>query len=118
MSLKDQFLSLQSKLKIEPVTIEGMTEPVYVRTLTGRERDAFEASCFQQKGKNREINTENLRAKLLVRSICDADGQRLFTDADVNLLGNMPADVLDTLFAKAQELSGLGTKDVEEMVGN
>lgn len=118
MNLKDQFLALQNKLKIESVKVDGMTDPVYVRTLTGRERDAFEASCFQQKGKDRVLNTENLRAKLLVRSICDASGERLFTDADVVLLGNMPSDVLDTLFAKAQELSGLGAKDVEEMVGN
>jgi hypothetical protein len=118
MNLKEQFLALQGKLKCEPVLIEGMSAPVYIRTMTGRERDAFEASCFQQKGKTRELNMENLRAKLLVRSICDADGTRLFTDADVNLLGNMPADVLDVLFAKAQELSGLASKDVEEMVGN
>jgi hypothetical protein len=118
MTLKEQFLALKSRLKIEAVKIDGMAEPVYVRTLTGRERDAFESSCFMTKGKNRELNTENLRAKLLVRSICDADGQRLFADADVVLLGDMPADVLDALFAKAQELSGLGTKDVEEMVGN
>jgi len=118
MSLKEAFLALKSNLKIEAVSIAGMAEPVYVRAMTGRERDAFESSCFQQRGKNRELNTENLRAKLLVRAICTKDGERLFSDAEVSVLGDMPAAVLDELFTVAQRLSGLAQADVEDMVGN
>lgn len=118
MNLKDQLLALKGRIKVEAVQIDGMTEPVFVKTMTGKERDAFEASCFVQKGKNREFNTQNLRAKLLTRTICDAEGVRLFGDHEADLLGDMPSDVLDALFTAAQKLSGLAASDVEEMVGN
>lgn len=118
MSLRDNLLALKSRLTIEEVAVDGLAEPVYIRTLTGRERDAFESACFTQRGKTRVLNTDNIRAKLLVRSICDKDGVRVFTDADVDAIGDMPASVLDELFTVAQRLSGLSSTDVEELAGN
>ena len=116
--IRESFLALKNNLKIEAVTVEGMAEPIHVRTLNGRERDAFENSCFKGKGKNRELSTENIRAKLLVRSICNADGTRIFGEHETELLGELPANVLDKLFTIAQTLSGLGQDDIEEIAGN
>lgn len=115
---KNGILSLASRLRVEPVTIEGVADPIFLRTLTGRERDGFEQSCFTQKGKDRVMNTENIRAKLLVRSICDDKGVRLFQDGEADSLGGIPADILDILFSKAQKMSGLAPSDVEELAGN
>jgi len=117
-TLKDSILALRSRLKVEAVKVDGLEEPVFVRTLTGRERDGFETACFVQKGKQRTLNTENIRAKLLVRAICDKDGARVFTDNDTDALGDIPASALDALFSVAQRLSGLSSEDVEEMAGN
>ena len=108
-------LSLRSTVNIEPVTVAGLELPVHVRGLTGRERDSFENACFQQRGKQRVLSTENIRAKLLVRSICDDKGVRLFQDSDEAELGGLPAQTLDMLFTIAQKLSGLGATDVEEL---
>ena len=115
---KTGILSLASRLRVEPVTIDGVAEPIFIRTLTGRERDGFEQSCFTQKGKDRVLSTENIRAKLLVRSICDEKGVRLFQDNEAEQLGGIPADILDILFTKAQKMSGLAPSDVEELAGN
>jgi len=115
---KAAILGLTSRLKIESVAIDGLPEPLYLRTLTGRERDAFENGCFTQRGKDRVMNTDNIRAKLLVRSICNEQGERLFADNEAEALGNIPADILDTLFAKAQAMSGLAPADIEELKGN
>jgi len=115
---KQTILALKSRLKVEPVEIDGLDAPIFVRGLNGRERDGFENACFQQRGKQRVMTTENIRAKLLVRAICDDQGARLFTDADENDLGTIPADILDRLFTVAQKLSGLAAGDIEEMTGN
>jgi len=115
---KATILGLTSRLKIEPVAIDGLSEPLFLRTLTGRERDAFENGCFTQRGKDRVLTTDNIRAKLLVRSICNEQGERLFADNEAEALGNIPADILDTLFAKAQAMSGLAPTDIEELKGN
>jgi len=116
---REKILSLKGKLKIEAVTVAGLPEPICVKTLNGRERDAFENSCFKGKGKNRELSTENIRSKLLVRSICDcATGERLFGEHETEVLGDLPADVLDVLFTKAQILSGLAQADIEAIAGD
>ena len=118
MSTRDKLLALKNNLKIEAVTVEGMT--IFVRTLTGRERDAFENSCFSGKGKYREMNTDNIRAKLLVRSICNGatDGSRVFSDDETDALGELPASVLDALFTVAQKLSGLGATEMDELASS
>ena len=115
---KATILGLKSRLKIEAVAIDGLDTAIYVRGRTGKERDGFENACFHQRGKQRVMSTENIRAKLLVRSICDEAGERMFADTDESDLGSIPADILDKLFGVAQNLSGLGTKDIEEIEGN
>ena len=115
---KTSILGLASRLRIEAVTVEGISDPIYLRTLTGRERDGFENACFSQRGKDRVLSTENIRAKLLCRSICDEKGVRLFSDMEADALGVIPADILDTLFTKSQKMSGLAPNDIEELSGN
>lgn len=118
MNTKETILSLVKQVTIEAVTVKGLKDPIHVKSLTGKERDSFESACFVQKGKNRQLNTENIRSKLLVRAICTAKGERIFIDTDIEALGNIPADVLDKLFTVAQKLSGLAQDDIEEIAGN
>jgi hypothetical protein len=115
---KAAILGLKSRLIIEAVKVDGLELPISVRGLTGRERDSFENACFTQRGKNRVMTTENIRAKLLVRAICDEKGERLFTDHEEGELGAIPAQVLDSLFGVAQRLAGLAPTDIEEMTGD
>ncbi len=90
---------------------------VWVKGLSGSERDAFEVSLLQGKGKNREVNLRNLRAKLVARScVADANGGgRLFTETDVTALGGKSAAALNRVFTAAQHISGLTEEDVEEL---
>ena len=54
----------------EKVTIPQWGGDVFVRTLSGSERDQFEQSCVQSKGKNKDLNLQNIRARLCVLTIC------------------------------------------------
>ena len=88
---------------------------VRLRSLTGAERDAYEQSLVQTRGKSREMNLRNARAKLVALCAVDENGNRLFTDADVNALGKKNAKPLDRLFDVARRLSGLTEDDVDRL---
>jgi hypothetical protein len=91
---------------------------VLVRELRGRERDEWEASLAVQHGKQMVPDVANMRAKLVARSVVGEDGEPLFSQQDVNALGELSAAALDRVFEVAARLSGLNEKDLEEMQGN
>jgi len=64
------------------------------------------------------MDYSDLRAKLIVRSIVDGDGNRVFTDMDVRALGRKSASALQRIFEVCQRLSRLTDEDVDELVGN
>jgi hypothetical protein len=105
-------------LGFEEMEVPEWGGSVRVRTMTGAERDAFESEIYEMKGESVKFNRENFRARLLVRTIADEKNDRLFSDADIAVLGKKSARVLDRLFAIAQKLNGISAADREEMVKN
>lgn len=99
----------------EVVSIGALGGDVLVRGMTGRERDAFEMSCFEGRGKKRDFNMKDVRAKLVAYCCIDEAGNRLFSDSDVEAISNVRADVVDKLFATAQKLSGMREEDLDEL---
>lgn len=99
----------------EVVVVKELGGEVIVRGMTGIERDAFESSCFEGRGKKRDFNMRNLRAKLVAYCCVDEQGHRLFSDEDVIALGQVRADVIDRLFGVAQRLSGMNDGDIDEL---
>ena len=114
---RDAILEAQD-LQHEEVYIPEWGGSVRVRTLTGAERDAFEQSIVDQRGKDTRMNLRNIRAKLVALTVVDGVGKRLFCDADAKLLGQKSASALDKIFDVAQRLSGLRDEDVEELAKN
>ena len=89
---------------------------LYVRGLTGTERDSFEQSIMNSTAKGKERKIENLRAQLVVRAACNEDGTPIFNAGDVKNLGNKSAAALDRVYGAAAKLSGLSAEDAEELV--
>lgn len=118
-----QLLSKEQILTANDLTHEDIEVPewggrVRVRMMTGTERDQFEEEVFQVKGKDVRQNLKNFRTRLLVRTIINEDGSRMFTDKEIEILGQKAARPIDTVFAAAQRINGMGAKDVEEMTKN
>jgi len=111
---KSQILEVQD-IEIEQVDVPEWAGHVFVKGMTGLERDTFEASIVQQRGKDARVNMVNIRAKLAAQTICDEDGVRLFTDKDVHELGKKSANALQRVFDVAQRLSGITGDDIEEL---
>jgi len=100
------------------VAIPQWNGDVYVRTLSGTERDSFEQSCITNRGKDKEMNLENIRARLAVLTVCDEKGERLFQHKDIEALGKKSSKALDLIFDVAQRLNGLGKDDLDDLAGN
>jgi hypothetical protein len=99
----------------ETVKVPELNGDVIVQGMSGAQRDAWEASLVEGRGKRRKMNTANIRAKLVAQCCVDSDGKRLFSDEDVEALGTARVDVLNRLFGVAQKLSGVSDEDVDEL---
>ncbi len=107
MLTREQILQCDD-LPRETVQVPEWGGEVLVRTMTGTDRDTFEASLIGKEGR-----LENVRARLVSLALCDVEGHRLLSDADVSVLGGKSAKALDRVFAVAQRLNGIGSDQVE-----
>lgn len=111
---RDQILQVKD-LKFDEIECPEWGGSVRIRSMTGVERDAFEQAIV---GSDKKANFNNIRAKLVAMVSVDAEGKRLFTDADLKALGEKNAAPLNRLFTAAQRLSGLTEADVEAAAKN
>ena len=105
---KDAILAADD-LPRETVHVSEWGGDVYVRTMSGTDRDAFETSLIAREGE-RDGRMENVRARLVALTLCDEAGARLFEDGEIAALGRKSARALDRVFAVAQRLNGIGTE--------
>ena len=91
---------------------------VRLRSITVKERDAYEASLFEQRGRDRKMNLDNARAKLIILCAVDGEGSRLFTKEDLTALARKSAKPMDRLYDAARKLCGISDEDAEELVAD
>ena len=122
MSLtKDQILSCQDRQIEKVLTPEwGEDGHIYVLSLTGKERDRFEAGSVLKDRKSGEydVKMDNLRARLVTMTACTESGELLFSRDDVKQLGQRNAAVISRIYDVAARLSGITKQDLEELVKN
>jgi hypothetical protein len=114
---RDEILAVNDlKTETVPVPEWGAGVAVIVRSLTGAERDTYEAEMLGQasgEGEDRQYDLGNIRAKLAARTIVDEAGKRLFSEADVVALGEKNASALDRVAEVARRLSRISAADVK-----
>ena len=88
---------------------------VGIRVMTGKERDAYEASIL---GDNNRQNLVNIRSRMLVKCLTGDDGKRLFADGQVDILAAKSGAVLSRLFEIAQSHNGMTQDDINQLMGN
>ena len=80
---KEQILGA-ADLEHRDVAVPEWGGTVRVRCMTGEERDAYESALYN----GDKVNLDNVRARLLVLTVIDEQGARLFADeADIAALG-------------------------------
>ncbi len=113
---KEQILAAQD-LPTEDVDVPEWGGSVRLRTLSGAERDRWEESRIEQRGKSRKTNYQNITASLIALCAVDSEGKRLFSEAEVHALGRKSAKVLGRLFDACRRLNGLSEEEVEQLAG-
>lgn len=114
---KEQILAIRD-IKIEEFYVPEWDGSIYIKTMTAEERDKFEEAIFIKDSGKRKTDLSGLRAKLCAFVICDEEGKRLFSDAEVEALGKKSGAALTRIFEKAQEISSMREDDIEEMAKN
>ena len=114
MALNKEQILAKKDLPLEEVEILEWGGSVFVKTMNGEERDDFELSVIDEKHKGK-MNLENIRAKLCAKTICDKDGNRLFSDKEVFALSKKSASALSRIFVVAQKLNGLSPESQEQI---
>lgn len=84
---------------------------MFLRVISSRERDQLESEISAG---SKSGNLSNIRAKLVVRSLSDEAGKRIFSDADVELVGEMPAPLVGILFDACARHNGMTGGAVED----
>lgn len=129
MALLDRKTLLKPVLKIEKVVLgtdaEGNEEIVYVREMSGYEREFFEKSIVNEikddEGNvtKREMDLRFFRAKLAVVTICDENGKIILRPEDYEELNkSLGFAKLNKIADAAQKLNTVGQVAVNEQVKN
>jgi hypothetical protein len=120
---KEMLLS-KASLKIEKVELSN--GHVFIREMTGKEKDVWELSMVKKirtgDKKNPiqyETTLENFRAKLAVVTLCNKEGDLIFGANDIEALNSaIKASDLEKIVEKAQELNAISEQDKEEILKN
>lgn len=122
--LTREVLLQKDDLKVEKVELSKGY--VFVREMTGHEKDVWEQSMLKQKpsgNKNKgveyETTLEDFRAKLAVVTVCDAEGNLLFKPEDARVLNKMmSATNMERIVMAAQKLNAISEEEKEELLKN
>lgn len=117
-------------VKKEWVDIPEWAGGLYVKVMSGEERDAFETAMFKTNDMdNFTRNFDNMRARLIAFTAVDEDGKQIFDPilkydvqgnlyGDVAELGKKSSIVLDRIYVVAQRLNKLRKEDIEDLTKN
>ena len=101
--------------RTEDVLVPEWGGTVRIQGLSGEARDRWEASLMVQRGNRMVPDTANARAKLIVMSAIDEDGELLFTMRDIQALGSKSGAAMERCYKAAARLSGLDDDELDKM---
>jgi len=111
MGLRAEFERVARGKKPLKVTVENVD--VYIRCISIRERDVWEQTVAHV----RDRTVDDMRSMYLAFVLCDADGNRLFDDNEIEAVGKLSSSVLGPLFDKALEYNRMSEADIRELAG-
>ena len=117
---------LLKKEKLEVVKVDlGNDDFVFVKQMTGGERDKWEQSLLKPIKDHKGVVTgfdsvtENFRAKLCVVTVCDEEGVLMLAQKDyITLSNSMSAAKLEKIVNAATKLNAISEEDKEEILKN
>lgn len=108
-NLRDKILASHD-LKVEKIYVKEWKQTVYLREFSMADRMSIENIT-------KEASQDSF-IKVLVLGVCDKEGNKIFTNEDVEALKQKNAKPIQRLFLKVMKLNKLNDSDIEEDVKN
>ena len=108
MALDRKSILAADDVRKEKIHVPEWKGDVFLRVLTGTDRDRFEESYADQKMKA-------FRIRFLLLALCDEDGERLFTDEESDILGKKSSVVINRLFEAGWKLNAFTQEAVDAL---
>ena len=89
-------------IQIELVSVPEWGGDVFVKGMTGAERDRFEAGVISLDSKSEKVDMRDIRAKLCSETICDEAGKKLF-----NHKGELALKVIKGISKNIHQVDGI-----------
>ena len=99
--------------KVEKVSVPEWGGELFVRSMTGHERAEWSRKCEGCYVQGVLVDWSSLQTRLLISTVCDAEGKLLFEDKDAPVLAQRNAAVLSRVFTAASKLNGLMSAEVD-----
>lgn len=108
-----------SDLITETVDVPEWGGSVIVRAMSGTQRDQYEASLMTRGADGKlEVNTQNMRAKLVLYTVVDESGALLFSADELDALAAKSAVAIERISEVAQTLNGLNRSAIADAEKN
>lgn len=89
-----------------------------IRSLTELERSTYESTARDKHGNVDNSKLINLKCRLIVLCVVDAEGNQILTNKDIDVLRNQDSRVTNALVDAIQEHCGISKADMEELEKN
>ena len=104
---REQFLS--KRPRVVEFEIPAWGESVFIKILSVSEREGLTEKYTSPEWANRIVMTD-----FVTQTVCDANGNRLFTASDVDAIKEQDADVIRSIYDKAMSVNSFGPKAVDD----
>lgn len=108
MALDRKSILAADDVRKEKVSVPEWGGDVYLRVLSGTDRDRFEESYADQKMKA-------FRIRFLLMALCDERGERLFADDEGDVLGRKSSVVINRLFEAGWKINAFTQEAVDAL---
>lgn len=108
MPLDRKSILSANDVRLEKVNVPEWGGDVFLRVISGTDRDRFEDSYAEQKMKA-------FRIRFLLLTLCDESGERLFKDDEADLLGKKSSVVINRLFEAGWKLNAFTQEAVDAL---
>jgi hypothetical protein len=108
MALDRKSILAADDVRLEKIAVPEWKGDVYLRVISGTDRDKFEDSYADQK-------MRAFRIRFLLLTLCDESGERLFKDDEGDLLGKKSSVVINRLFEASWKLNAFTQEAVDAL---
>lgn len=118
---REQILNRTCRAPVDVQVPEWDNETIYIRYVTGKEKAKIMSRVQEMTDENGFKSNEDvyqMMVLVLVFTLSDEQGNRLFTEEDVEALMEKEGNILEQLYTVASIQNGLGAESLKTEVKN